>query len=209
MNLNKQHKLAVHGTRTIRRTLRASLLTLLFSAAALAAPVYAQAASGTKPGNPDERNTPALVRELRHQIQVLPFYSVFDHINFTLEGARVTLTGQVLRPTLKVHAEAAVKSLEGVAVVVDRIELLPPSGSDDELRNAVYRAIYEDPGLAGYAVQPLPSIHIIVRNGSVALEGTVESAADKHQAGVRASGVANVGSVKNNLVVQSKGSAGE
>jgi osmotically-inducible protein OsmY len=92
---------------------------------------------------------------------------------------------------------------------VDHIEVLPPSGGDDALRNAIYRAIYEDPGLAGYAVQPVPSIHIIVKNGSVALEGTVESAASKHQAGVRTSGVANVGNVKNNLVVQSKGSAGE
>lgn len=180
------------------------LLTLLSNMAAVSVPMFAQ-----KTGNPDDRSTPTLAREVRHQIQVLPFYSVFDHISFTLEGTKVTLTGQVLRPTLKENAEVAVRSLEGVAVVVDHIEVLPPSGGDDELRNAVYRAIYEDPGLAGYAVQPVPSIHIIVKNGSVALEGTVESAANKHRAGVRTSGVANVGNVKNNLVVQSKGSAGE
>ena len=206
MNLNKQHKSTVDGSRRIRGTLRAAvvLLTLLSNMAAVSVPMFAQ-----KTANPDERSTPTLAREVRHQIQVLPFYSVFDHISFTLEGTKVTLTGQVLRPTLKENAEVAVRSLEGVAVVVDRIEVLPPSGGDDELRNAVYRAIYEDPGLAGYAVQPVPSIHIIVKNGSVALEGTVESAANKHQAGVRTSGVANVGNVKNNLVVQSKGSAGE
>jgi hyperosmotically inducible periplasmic protein len=145
----------------------------------------------------------SLAREIHHQIQALPFYSVFDSITFSLDGKRVTLLGQVLRPTLKRHAEAAIKSLEGVESVIDEIEVLPNSPGDDELRRAIYRAIFEDPALAPYAVETVPSIHIIVKSGNVALEGTVKSAADKNLTAIRAAGVANVGGVKNDLTIQS------
>lgn len=168
-----------------------------------------QGPSGKKPASTEEKYALTLEHEIHHQIQVLPFYSVFDHIGFKLDGAKVTLTGQVLRPTLKEHAEAAVRSLEGVTVVVNQIELLPASPGDDELRRNIYRAVYEDPVLARYAAQTLPAIHIIVKNGNVVLEGFVESATDKTLAGTRAAGVANVAHVGNNLIVQGKGSAGE
>jgi len=180
-------------------------VTFLLLTFAAAMPVDGQAGSGAKPANPDEKS--ALSREIHHQLQVLPFYSVFDNITFTINGTMVILTGQVLRPTLKENAEAAVKSLEGVTVVVNHIELLPASPSDDELRRGIYRAVYENSALAHYAVQTVPSIHIIVKNGSVTLEGTVESAADSNLAGVRASSVANVLSLKNNLVVLPRPSA--
>jgi hyperosmotically inducible protein len=155
----------------------------------------------------DDRYSFALSREIHHQILVLPFYSVFDSINFTVEGGKVTLTGRVVRRTLKEHAEAAVRSIEGVTVVVNQIEVLPTSPSDDDLRDAIYRVIYEDPTLARYAIQKIPPIHIIVDNGNVALEGSVDSASDKHLAATRASSVANVRSVKNNLMVHPKESA--
>jgi hyperosmotically inducible protein len=113
----------------------------------------------------------------------------------------VILSGQVTRPTLKSDAEAAVKSIEGVASVVNNIEVLPPSPMDDQLRRALYRVIYGDPGLSRYSIQAVPSIHIIVKNGNVALEGVVDSETDKNLAGIRANGVPNVFSVKNNLVV--------
>ena len=152
-------------------------------------------------GKNDTKSAPSLVREIRHQIATLPFYSVFDSIAFTLDGKKVTLTGQVLRPMLKRHAEEAIKSLEGVDVVVDQIEVLPNSATDDELRRGIYRAIFEDPELAPYAAEASPPIHIVVKNGSVTLEGTVKSMAHKNLAGMRASGVANVAGVKNNLNV--------
>ena len=172
-------------------------------------PLLAQAPSANSPAKSEEKYPPNLSREIHHQLLVLPYYSVFDVIGFTLDGGRVTLTGQVVRPTLKSQAEAAVKSIEGVDSVVNQIELLPPSPADDELRRAIYRAIFEDSTLARYAVHPVPPIHIIVKNGDVALEGAVESVSDKNLAGSRAGGVANVHNVKNNLVVQPKGSAGE
>ena len=177
--------------------------------AGLASALPAQESSEKKPSNTQEKYTPSLEHEIHHQIQVLPFYSVFDYIGFRREGARVTLTGQVIRPTLREHAEAAVKSLEGVVVVVNQIELLPASPGDDELRRNIYRAVYEDPVLASYAAQALPAIHIIVKNGNVALVGSVQSATDKTLAGIRAGGVANVANVRNNLIVQGKASAGQ
>lgn len=143
-----------------------------------------------------------LARALRHQLLVLPYYSVFDTIDFSLSGDTVTLTGQVLRPTLKTHAEAAVKSLEGVGSVVNNIEVLPRSATDDELRREVYRVIFEDPELARYAIQAVPPIHIIVKNGAVTLVGKVDKDSDIALATKEAKKVLGVASVQNLLTVR-------
>jgi hyperosmotically inducible protein len=144
-----------------------------------------------------------LVREVRHQLLLLPYYSVFDNLAFKVDGDHVTLEGQVTRPTLKSDAEAAVKSIEGISGVTNNIEVLPPSPMDDQLRHALYRAIYGDPVLSKYGWSSMPSIHIIVKNGHVSLEGIVDSETDRNLAGLRANGVPNVFEVKNNLVVSS------
>src|SRR3981081_2824515 len=137
-----------------------------------------------------------LVREVRHQLLLLPYYSVFDNLAFKVDGDRVTLEGQVTRPTLKSDAEAAVKSIEGVSGVTNNIEVLPPSPMDDQLRRALYRAIYGDPSLSKYSWSSVASIHIIVKNGHVSLEGVVDNETDKNLAGLRANGVPNVFDVK-------------
>jgi hyperosmotically inducible protein len=142
-----------------------------------------------------------LIREVRHQLLLLPYYSVFDNLSYRIDGDTVTLEGQVVRPTLKSDAEAAVKSVEGVASVVNNIEVLPLSPMDDQTRRAAYRAIYSEASLSKYAYSSVASIHIIVKNGNVTLEGVVDSEADKNLAGLRANGVPNVFSVKNNLTV--------
>lgn len=144
-----------------------------------------------------------LVREVRHQLLLLPYYSVFDNLMFKVDGDKVTLLGQVVRPSLKSDAEAAVKGIEGVASVTNQIEPLPVSPMDDQLRRAVYRAIYGDTGLSRYGMSALPSIHIIVKNGNVTLEGVVDSDGDKNLANLKANQVPNVFSVTNNLNVGS------
>jgi hyperosmotically inducible protein len=169
----------------------------------------ATAASGAAHGTAENKAEELLAHEVRHQLQVLPFYSVFDNIAFTIEGNKLTLRGQVVRPTLRAAAEGTVKSIEGVGRVANEIEVLPQSISDDELRRAIYRAIFEDLVLQKYAVQALPSIHIIVKNGNVALEGSVDSAEDKIRAASRVNGVANVAGLKDNLVVRSKQSGSQ
>ena len=102
---------------------------------------------------------------------------------------------------MKSDAGAAVKSVEGVSSVQNDIEVLPNSPMDNQLRRAVYRAIYSEPGLSRYALSAVPSIHIIVKNGNVTLEGVADNDTDKNLAGLRANGVPNVFSVTNNLVV--------
>jgi hyperosmotically inducible protein len=152
-------------------------------------------------GQRETKSNQNLVREVRHQLLLLPYYSVFDNLVFKVDGDHVTLEGQVTRPTLKSDAEAAVKSIEAVSGVTNNIEVLPLSGMDDQLRHALYRAIYGDTVLSKYGWSSMPSIHIIVKNGHVSLEGVVDNEADKNVAGLRANGVPNVFEVKNNLVV--------
>ena len=191
------------GSRLGKTTVWAGMI-LALSVCLAAMPARAQNSPAARQQGGGEKNAEGLAREVRHQLAVVPYLSVFDHIAFTLDGINVTLTGQVVRHTLKTDAEAAVKSIEGVGSVVNQIEELPASAADDDLRNEVYRAIYEDPALSRYAVEELPSIHIIIKNGTVTLEGQVESEADKNRATARAGFVANVASVKNELVVQAK-----
>jgi len=151
----------------------------------------------------DQKMQDNLRKEVRHQLLLLPYYSVFDNLMFKVDGDKVTLLGQVVRPTLKSDAEAAVKGIEAVASVDNQIAVLPVSPMDDQLRRSVYRAIYGDAALSKYGWSALPTIHIIVKNGHVALEGVVDSESDKNLANLRANGVPNVFSVTNNLSVSS------
>lgn len=140
-----------------------------------------------------------LEREVRHELVTLPYYDVFDNLEYRVDGGQVTLSGQVVRPTLKSGAENVVKKIEGVENVKNNIEVLPVSPNDDRIRMAVYRAIYSHPGLQRYSIRSVPPIHIIVKNGNVALEGVVANEADKNIANIQANGVSGVFSVKNNL----------
>ena len=147
-----------------------------------------------------------LTKEVRHQLVMLPYYSVFDNFQYKVDGNKVTLLGEVTQPTLKSDAEAAVKSIEGVSAVDNQLKVLPLSPMDDRIRRAEYRAIYSFPSLQMYSMQAVPPIHIIVEKGHVTLEGTVATQADKDAAGIRAKSVSGVFSVTNNLQVEKKSS---
>ena len=152
-------------------------------------------------GTPDESR---IAKEVRHQLVTLPFFGVFDDLAFRVDGSTVTLLGATAQPVLKSDAENAVKRVEGVTQVVNNIELLPVSPMDDQIRRAVYRAIYGDPALSDrYGFRAVPSIHIIVKNGHVILEGVVANQADKALINARVNSVPNVFSVTNNLLVES------
>ncbi len=175
----------------------------LLGTAVLAGPVLARGAQdqpGRKQRDPAKYEA-RLKKEVRHQLVMLPYYSVFDNLFFEIQGDKVILGGQVVRPTLKSDAEAAVKDIEGVSQVVNNIEVLPLSPNDDRIRRAVFRAIFRDAVLQKYGLQAVPPIHIIVKNGNVTLEGVVASDMDKNVANIRANAVPGVFSVKNNLQV--------
>jgi hyperosmotically inducible protein len=149
-------------------------------------------------------NEPKMAQEIRHQLVMLPYYSIFDDLAFQVNGDTVTLLGAVTRPTLKSDAANVVKRIEGVTQVNNQIEVLPLSPMDDQIRLATFRAIYGDPQIGTrYGNRALPSIHIIVKNGNVTLEGVVANEGDKNLINIRASGVPNVFKVNNNLVVES------
>ncbi len=150
-----------------------------------------------------------IAREVRHQLVTLPYFGVFDDLGFTVNGGTVTLVGEVTRPTLKSDAGNVVKKVEGVTEVINNIEVLPLSPNDDRVRIAAYRAIYGDQVLSmRYGFQALPSIHIIVKNGNIRLEGVVANEGDKNIAGIRANGVQGAFSVVNDLRIEGKSNPG-
>jgi len=142
-----------------------------------------------------------LEKEVRHELVMLPYFTVFDNLGYRVNGNTVELTGQVTKPTLKSSAERVVKSIEGVESVTNNIEVLPNSPNDDRLRVAVYRAVYGNASLQVYNQRYLAPIRIIVKNGNVTLEGVVGNEMDKNMANMQANSVSGVFSVTNNLQV--------
>jgi hyperosmotically inducible protein len=143
-----------------------------------------------------------LSEEVRHELMMLPNYSVFDILTFEITGLdTVVLSGQITRPILKTDAESAIRRLEGVGKIANKIEVLPLSSSDDRIRIAVYRSIFSKTGLDRYVLRAVPPIHIIVNKGNVTLVGNVANQMDKDLAGIAANEVSGIFSVTNNLKV--------
>jgi hyperosmotically inducible protein len=141
---------------------------------------------------------------VRHELVMLPYYTIFDDLGYQVDGSTVILTGDVTSPVLKSDAENVVKRIPGVTDVVDNIRVLPLSPFDNQTRRAVYRAVFGYAGLYRYAMGALPSVHIIVDNGHVTLKGVVDNEGDKNLAYIRANGVPGVFSVTNELRVAEK-----
>jgi hyperosmotically inducible protein len=147
-----------------------------------------------------------IVKEVHHELVLLPFYGVFDNLAYRVSpDGTVTLMGQVVRATVKSDAENAVKKIEGVERVDNQIQVLPTSIMDDQIRRSVYRAIYGNTELNTYALRAVPPIHIIVNNGNVTLEGVVARQMDKQIAEMQAKSVPNVFGVTDNLRVEEEG----
>jgi hyperosmotically inducible periplasmic protein len=163
------------------------------------------------------------VERIRKELVTLPNFGLFDDIRFSIEGNTVVLTGYASRPTLKTSAENVVKDVAGVERVVNRIEVLPLSRFDDEIRTRAYVAIYGDSTLsrynpnrgvplpmspariaAGITNDPPPGVHpirIIVNNGHLTLVGVVDTTLDRQVAEARANNVFGALSVENRIEV--------
>ena len=190
------------STRPIRAAVLAAAICILSFGAISAFAVAGATAQQQPPARGSEHYSEWLKTEVHHQLALLPHYSIFDNLEYSVSGATVTLQGQVVHATIKDDAENAVKKIEGVEKVVNNIEILPLSPNDDQIRLAEYHAIYSFPSLEKYALGSYAAIHIVVKNGHVTLEGVVDNQADKDAANVRAKGVPNVFSVDNNLKVE-------
>jgi hyperosmotically inducible periplasmic protein len=187
--------------------MKKGLNTFLSAVLALGTTGLAFAASVDQPSQQitnkaDTRLEQRLSSEVRHELNMIPQFTVFDNLAYRVDGGTVTLFGQVRDAIVKDSAEARVKHLEGVERVDNQIEILPASFNDDRIRRQVARAVFNDSRLFNYAIQPTPPIHIIVKNGHVDLEGVVRTQAEKDDAFIRANGVSGVFSVKNNLQVE-------
>lgn len=137
------------------------------------------------------------------EIITLPYYGVFDNIKFQVKGDTVYLMGQVVRPTTKSSAENVVEDIDGVAKVVNNIEVLPLSRFDDQIRLQTLRTFQTRGGsLYRYFLGANPSVKIIVDGGHVTLEGFVNNRGDKNLANVLANGIPGTFSVTNNLIVE-------
>ncbi len=176
----------------------------------------------------DEKSS---VEEIRKELLQLPYYGVFDFLAFSYDKGTVTLMGYAYHSTLKRDAARGAKRASGVDQVIDKIEELPVSQFDDEVRWRTYYAIYRDPFLSRYApgggmlwghrhpfgagfhamsprrfpgMEPLGDypLHIIVKHGTITLLGVVDSEGDKTVAGMRAREVPGSFGVENELAVE-------
>ena len=140
-------------------------------------------------------------KQVRHELNMLPYANVFDYMSFTVDGnGIVTLDGEVTNPVLKSDAAYVIKRIEGVERVDNKIQVLPVSFFDNGLRLRLYRTIYSGP-LQRYSLGVNKPIRIIVNGGHVKLVGVVDSEMDKNIAGIRANGVPGIFSVDNQLKV--------
>jgi len=179
------------------------MIVIMLTTASLFTPAFLRKVSARSAGQVDAR----LVKRIRHELATLPYYGVFDWLQFELRPDNtVVLRGQVVRPATRSDAGARVKEIDGVRGVINEIQVLPLSPQDDRLRVALYRTLYTwDSPLFRYATQSIPSIHIIVDHGRAMLKGIVDSKGDAQLAYVRARGVPGLFDVKSELVVSGEG----
>jgi hyperosmotically inducible protein len=90
--------------------------------------------------NDPSSNQAWLTKEVGHELNMLPWLSVFDNLEYRVDGNKVTLLGQVVNPVTEDNVVNAVKSIDGVGAVDNQIQVLPLSPTDDQIRQAEYRA---------------------------------------------------------------------
>lgn len=171
-----------------------------------------------------QQDAERIVQQVRHELLSLPNYGVFDSLSFGIQGKTIILRGYASRPTLKSDAERAIKKIQGVSAINNRIKVLPLSPNDDNIRIGVYRRIYGQPALRKYTGSPVgfgqfPSvawaaggitndpprgyhaIHIIVDHGHVILTGIVDRESDANIASMQANSTPGAFSVDNELMI--------
>lgn len=126
---------------------------------------------------------------------------IFNNLTLEVHGGMVVVGGQVASYADRDSALDIIADTPGVRGVQDRITVAPTSINDDRIRFLAARAIYGNPTLLKYRIDPAHPIRIVVANGRIRLEGVVNSQLDKTVAGNAARSVPGVFGVQNNLVV--------
>ena len=145
-----------------------------------------------------ERKDLQIFRDISDQVNRYSRFTIFDDVEASVTDGRVELTGWVTMPFKKDDIERRVRRVEGVTDVVNRIDVLPVSQFDDELRFRISRAIYGNSSFWNYAAMANPPIHIVVNRGRVTLTGVVQSNVERMLARSLATGFGSF-EVKNAL----------
>lgn len=159
--------------------------------------------TGTLAQNRIDAGQSALERQVFKKLIKLPYYGVFDHIAYEVNGNDVTLYGKVANARNRKDAERWVEDIKGIGTVTNRIEVLPLSSFDDSIRYRTLRTLSDRGGLYRYFWGANPSVRIIVENGRLSLEGFVNTRGDARLMNILANSVPGVFSVRNNLIVGS------
>ncbi len=127
--------------------------------------------------------------------------AMFNHLTLEVRNGFVILGGEVRNEGARDYAVAVAKNEKGVLGLENRIRLLPASFFDDDIRARAARAIYGDPVLRRYAMDPGAPIRIVVERGHITLYGVVSNRMESQVAEIRARGVSGAFSVQNRLIV--------
>ena len=124
-------------------------------------------------------NNLTLFNAIQKQVLRYSYFTIFDSVQMRLDNGVVRLSGKVTMPYKSTDIATRVGKVAGVTQVVNRIEVLPVSMLDDELRFRIARAIYGNANFWGYGSMVNPPIHVIVERGRVTLEGVVNNNVDR------------------------------
>ena len=182
---------------------RGSLLRILFGTILVGTMCFGLGISGANAGTASHSKPLTLSDQVHHELATLPWYGVFDYLEYQVNGTEVILSGQVTseHAITKDDAGHFVKAIPGVTKVVNNIEVLSPSQFDDQIRRAEFRTVFSQADLGRYTMGAIPQVHILVKNGHVSLQGVVMNQMDKNIAGIVANSVSGVFSVENNLLI--------
>ena len=150
------------------------------------------------PASAAESENLQLFRDVQRQVLRYPHFTIFDSVHANVDNGRVTLVGKVTMPYKRTDIEARVAKVAAVTSIDNKIEVLPVSQFDNELRFRIARAIYGHSLFWNYANMVNPPIRIVVNRGRVTLEGVVQSNVERQLARALATGFGEF-EVKNKL----------
>lgn len=117
-----------------------------------------------------------LAADVLHRVEDHTFYTVFDWLTVGVNKGVVTLHGWVNDPwEVREYASEASK-VPGVTRIINKLK---PETNFGYLRYRVARLIYGDPLFWQYDTELNPPVHVVVNDGTVILEGYVDSSGEK------------------------------
>ena len=138
----------------------------------------AQIAAAAPVGQPDRKDF-QVFKDVATSVERYTQFTIFDDVSANVKDGVVTLTGKVTMPYKRDDIARRVAKIDGVRSVTDRIDVLPVSQFDDQLRMRIARSIYGNANFWNYGIMPNPPIHIVVEHGRVTLTGVVQSNVDR------------------------------